>query len=200
MITIQLNGVPTSGNYMVEAPAVASPKGKVVILNGASTATKTAVLGALEPQLVDCKIQIVDSYIMTKPASSDLIERELRSVYIEQVLKSADQGHTILLTTCLLKDSEGRRDLKNILSIFRGKQVPLSWVDADFEPRDSGYGCSPVAEHSDTRLSPGMTRTIFPSRTRNDLEGIELVTRTFTAEHSTQEAVQELLYLMGLTR
>ncbi|KAL6913436.1 hypothetical protein FSHL1_011112 [Fusarium sambucinum] len=177
-----------------------TPKGKVVILNGASASTKAAVLGALEPQLVDSKTQIVDSYIMTNPASSGVIERELRSVYIEQVLKSADQGQTILLIACLLNNSEGRRDLDNILSTFRSKQVPLTWVDADFEPRDSAYGCSPAAGHRHTRVSLDMRRTILPSRTRNDLEGIELVTRTFTVAHSTQEFVQELWDLMGLTR
>ncbi|KAL3594138.1 hypothetical protein FPOAC2_08443 [Fusarium poae] len=189
-----------SNNPRLSRSLFPTPKGRVVILNGASASTKAAVLGALEPQLVDSKTQIVDSYIMTNTASLDLIERELRSVYMEQVLKSADQGQTILLVACLLNNSDGRRDLDNILSTFRGKQVPLAWVDADFEPRDSAHGCSHTAGHRDTRTRPDTRRTVLPSRTRNDLGGIELVTRTLTTTHSTQEAVQELLGLMGLTR
>jgi hypothetical protein len=183
-----------------DAPVVATPKGKVVILNGASVSTRTAILGALESQLVDYKTRVVDSYIMTKPDSCDLIERELRSVYIQQVLKSADQGHTILLTARLLNGSEGQRDVENILSLFRGKQIPLFWVNADFEPRDSEHCCSPEAGYWATHLGPRKSKAIRPSRTRHDLKDIELVTRTFTAENSTCEAVQELLELMGSTK
>ncbi|KAG8669128.1 hypothetical protein FPOAC1_008516 [Fusarium poae] len=68
-----------SNNPRLSRSLFPTPKGRVVILNGASASTKAAVLGALEPQLVDSKTQIVDSYIMTNTASLDLIERELRS-------------------------------------------------------------------------------------------------------------------------
>ncbi|CAF3589012.1 unnamed protein product [Fusarium graminearum] len=199
MATIHLTAGRTFGIRTVEVPAVASPKGKVVIFNGSSASTRAAVFGALESQPVDPRTQIIDSYIMGKPPSSDLIERELRSVYIEQVLKSADEGHPIVLATCLLNNSEGRRELENILSISRNKQVPLVWVDADFEPRDSRC-CRPEIVYRESCFGSGAVGTILPSRTKIDLEGIELVTRMFTPAHTTQEAVQELLYLMRSTR
>ncbi|RGP59481.1 chloramphenicol phosphotransferase [Fusarium longipes] len=187
-------------NGTVEAPVDATPKGKVIVLNGASASTKTAILERLGSQLTGYKTYVVDSYIMTKPSSPDMLGQELRSVYIQEVLKSADQGHTILLTACLLDDFQGRRDTENILSIFAGKQIPLVWVNADFEPRDSEHCCismtSSRATHSDTIGS----MAVLPSRKRHGLKDTELVTRTLTAEHSIQEAVQELLSLMGLAR
>ncbi|KAL4723221.1 hypothetical protein ACLX1H_009711 [Fusarium chlamydosporum] len=129
----------TLENGTANSCAAASLKGKVVLLNTTSASTKAAILEALEPHLFGCKTRLVDSYIMTKPSSPDLFERELRSVYIQEVLKSAAEGHTILLTTSLLDVSEGRRDIDNILSSFRDKQIRLSWVNVDCEPSDSEH-------------------------------------------------------------
>ena len=122
-------------NNMTHDPPAFSSKGKgaFVILNDIPDANKPNLLRDLKAQLGESKVRIIDSYIMNKPPTCDRLERNLRFLYIHQLLKLADQGYSVIMTTSKLDTPSNRQDLLDVFGAIRmnKKQHRLVWVNVD---------------------------------------------------------------------
>ncbi|KAI1056356.1 hypothetical protein LB507_001907 [Fusarium sp. FIESC RH6] len=122
-------------NNMTHDPPAFSSKGKgaFVILNDIPDANKPNLLRDLKAQLGESKVRIIDSYIMNKPPICDRLERNLRFLYIHQLLKLADQGYSVIMTTSKLDTPSNRQDLLDVFGAIRmnKKQHRLIWVNVD---------------------------------------------------------------------
>lgn len=112
-------------------PALGKGKGKLVILNDIPDVNKPNLLRDLKTQLGESNIRIVDSYIMNKPPTCDRLERNLRFLYIQQLLKLVDQGCSIIMTTSKLDTPSNREDLLNLFQAVHKKQHKLVWVNVN---------------------------------------------------------------------
>ncbi|SPJ76396.1 uncharacterized protein FTOL_06127 [Fusarium torulosum] len=186
----------------IKTPGDATHKGRVVILNGPSNARRMALMKNLESRLVGCKTQVVDSYIMADPICPHICQRNLRSVYLGEIRKSANQGYTVLVTACLVDKLEHRQVIDDIMAIVCGKDVDMFWVNIHDEwvvltqqpsiPEHFQEKCT--GRSASRRMTP-QNRLIFPSKKSHKLDGVSLVTRSLFVG-GIKEAVDKISEVM----
>ncbi|KAJ4136087.1 hypothetical protein NW768_003695 [Fusarium equiseti] len=122
-----------SANTMSQGllPVSGKGKGKLVILNDIPDVNKPNLLRDLKTQFGESSIRIIDSYIMNKPPTCDRLERNLRFLYIQQLLKLVDQGCSVIMTTSKLDTPSNREDLLNLFQAVHEKQHKLVWVNVN---------------------------------------------------------------------
>ncbi|KAI6763097.1 hypothetical protein HG530_009077 [Fusarium avenaceum] len=182
----------------IKTPGDATHKGRVAILNGPSNARRIAIMKNLESRLVGCKTQVVDSYIMADPICPHVCQRSLRSVYLREIRKLADQGYTVLVTACLVDIVVHRQVVDDIMAIICGKNVDMFWINI-YDERVVLTQQPSIPKHSQeecTRRTVSWTptpqnRLILPSKKSRELEGVSLIARSLYIE-GIEEAVDRI--------
>ncbi|KAM0200146.1 hypothetical protein ACHAQD_011344 [Fusarium lateritium] len=187
----------------IKPPGEATHRGRVVILNGPSNERRTALVKNLEPRLVGCKTQVVDSYIMADPICPRGFQQGLRSVYLGEIRKLAKQGDTVLVTACLVDKMGHRQVIDDIMAIVCGKDVDMFWINIQDERAVLTQQPS-IPEHFQEKctgqsISQNMTphsRLIFPWKKSYKRDGVSLVTRALYMG-GIEEAVDKISEVMG---
>jgi hypothetical protein len=188
----------TVNGNTIKTPGDTIHKGKVIILNGPSNARRMALMKNLESRLVGCKTQVADSYIMAGPICPHVYQRNLRSVYLGEIRKLANQGYTVLVTACLVDIVVHRQVIDDIVAIICGKNVDMLWINI-YDERAILTQQPSIPEHfqeNGTRRIVSWTTTpqnrlTFPSKKSCKLDGVSLVARSLYMR-GIEEAVDKI--------
>ena len=116
-------------------------RGRIVVLNGFPGAGKLTILEHVKELLPANNTRLVDNHTLIDPAQAVLpdrqspehheLRRKIREHVFEWISKLAQDGHIILMTTCLADNIDMDAALfQEHLALVRGTDVPLFWVTA----------------------------------------------------------------------
>ncbi|KAM5351905.1 hypothetical protein ACJ41O_004628 [Fusarium nematophilum] len=202
------------------APTNGPPRGKIVVVNGFPGTGKLTILKHIEAQTAGHQqVCVVDSHLIIDPAQSaypdcDLnhyyLRRQLRGVYFKEVRRIASQGFLVLMTACLGDNELDRKVLDEHLGIIRGTEIPMHWINVRCEQRilEERVASQERVRSSKAKLTDvkvlrriiSENRLILPSRRRNKLDGISLITADLDVGGSVEEAVGKVSAVMGRER
>lgn len=124
-------------------PLQQSPGGRLVILNGFPGAGKYTILKRVHDLLPADITCLLDNHLLIDPVTAVIPDRSddhyklrqsIRAPIFRALRKRAQEGHTILMTTCLAKENE--RDvaaMQEHLDIVRKTDIPIFWINIHCE-------------------------------------------------------------------
>ena len=116
-------------------------RGMIVVLNGFPGAGKFTILKHVKELLPANNTRLVDNHLLIDPAQAVYpdrqnpehyeLRRKLQEPVFESISKLAQDGHVVLMTTCLADNIDMDAALfREHLAMVRGTDVPLFWVNA----------------------------------------------------------------------
>ncbi|UPL00693.1 hypothetical protein LCI18_011627 [Fusarium solani-melongenae] len=114
-------------------------QGKIIVLTGFPGTGKLTILKKVKELLPTETTCLLDNHLLIDPVVAAIpsrsqehheLRRKIRVPIFEKLRERAQQGHTILMTACLVEDDE--RDagvLQEHLNMAHDADVPIFWVN-----------------------------------------------------------------------
>lgn len=114
--------------------------GRIVVLNGFPGTGKLTILRRVKELLPAMNTCLLDNHLLIDPVSALVptrnaehyeLRRKLLAPILEKIRKLAQDNHAILMTACLVEDSDTDAALlQEHLAMVRGTDVPIFWINA----------------------------------------------------------------------
>ena len=132
--------------FIGDTPPSSEPHGgKIVVLNGFPGAGKLTILKQLKERLPADTTCLMDNHLLIDPVTAIIpdrndehyeLRRSIRTPIFEKLGQRARDGHTILMTACLVKDSrEDVRVFCEYVNMSHTNRVRIFWINVhcDFD-------------------------------------------------------------------
>ncbi|KAH6643207.1 hypothetical protein C7974DRAFT_352523 [Boeremia exigua] len=189
--------------------------GKLLILNGFPGTGKLTILTKLKDHLPVATTCLLDNHLLIDPVEAVLpgrspahhaLRRQVRDPIFAHLARRVREGHTVLMTACLVEDNDTDRGvLQEYLDIVRGGGT-LFWVSArcDAETLERRVGSVERVQGGRAKLTDWRVlrelvrvhRLIEPGGSAG--EGVRVVEEELDASRSVDCSVGFLLGVLGL--
>lgn len=119
------------------------PSGRIVVLNGFPGAGKLTILKRAKELLPPDTTRLLDNHLLIDPVAAIIpirneehheLRRLVRAPILAKLAQYAQNGFTILMTTCLAKGNTTDASFsEELFAMVRGTDVPMIWVNVHCE-------------------------------------------------------------------
>ncbi|RSL65848.1 hypothetical protein CEP54_004055 [Fusarium duplospermum] len=192
------------------------PQGKIVVLNGFPGTGKLTILKKVNELLPIETTCLLDNHLLIDPVEAVIPGRsqehhelrgKIREIIFEKLRERAQQGHTILMTACLVENN--KRDagvLQEHLDMARETNMPIFWINVhcSHEMLEQRVASTERSQGGKTKLTDPILawdlvnnhHLIEPHKTDNSPAG--LVFATLDVSGSVDVSVSHVMGIVGL--
>lgn len=197
-------------------PSQQALQGKIIVLNGFPGSGKLTILKEIKELLPTETTCLPDNHLLIDPVVAVIpgrsqehheLRRQIRAPIFAKLRERAQNGHTILMTACLVENDE--RDagvLQEHLTMAQEADVPIFWINVHCSHEILQQRVASIGRYQGTKTKltdPNLVRDLVdkhrliePQKTDNSPEG--LVFATLDVGGSVDLSVSRLMRIIKL--